>query len=52
MANRQGRVKAVIAKDISDILTFELKNGHVGMPSVNEVVVNDDYSLAKISSIM
>jgi len=48
MANRQGRVKAVIAKDISDILTFELKNGHVGMPSVNEVVVNDDYSLAKV----
>jgi ribosome-binding factor A len=48
MANRQGRVKALIQKNISDILTFELKNSHVGLPSVNEVVVNDDYSVAKV----
>ena len=33
MANRQGRVKALIGKDISDILTFELKNPHIGMVS-------------------
>jgi ribosome-binding factor A len=48
MANRQGRVKALIGKDISDILTFELKNPHIGMVSVNEVAVNSDYSLAKV----
>jgi ribosome-binding factor A len=48
MANRPGRIKAVITKDISDILMFELKNPHIGMPSVNEVIVNDDYSLAKV----
>ena len=48
MANRPGRIKAVIAKDISEILMFEVKNPHIGMPSVNEVVVNDDYSLAKV----
>lgn len=48
MANRQGRIKAVIAKDVADILSFELKNSHVGIPSVNEVVVNDDYSLVKV----
>jgi ribosome-binding factor A len=48
MANRQGRIKALIGKDISDILTFELKNPHIGMVSVNEVVVNSDNSLAKV----
>jgi ribosome-binding factor A len=48
MANRQGRVKAIIGKDISDILTFEIKNPHIGMVSVNEVVVNSDNSLAKV----
>lgn len=48
MANRPGRVKALIGKNISDILTFELKNPHIGMLSVNEVVVNSDYSLAKV----
>ncbi|MFA6620372.1 MAG: 30S ribosome-binding factor RbfA [Bacilli bacterium] len=48
MANRQGRVKALIGKDISDILTFELKNPHIGMVSVNEVAVNSDNSLAKV----
>lgn len=48
MADRKGRVKALIARNISDILTFELKNPHIGMPSVNEVDVNDDYSYAKV----
>jgi ribosome-binding factor A len=48
MADRKGRVKAVIGKDISDIVTRELKNPHLGLPSVNEVVVNDDYSVAKV----
>jgi ribosome-binding factor A len=48
MANRQGRIKALIQKNLSDILTQELKNSHVGMPSVNDVVVNDDYSVAKV----
>ncbi|MCH3910132.1 MAG: 30S ribosome-binding factor RbfA [Bacilli bacterium] len=48
MANRSGRVKALIGKNISDILAFELKNPHIGMVSVNEVVVNSDYSLAKV----
>ena len=48
MANRQGRVKALIGKDISDILTFEIKNPHIGMVSVNEASVNSDNSLAKV----
>lgn len=48
MASRQGRIKAVIGKDISEIVTTQLKNPHLGLPSVNEVVVNDDYSVAKV----
>lgn len=48
MADRNGRIKAVIARNISDILMFELKNSHIGMPSVNEVVVANDYSVAKV----
>jgi ribosome-binding factor A len=48
MADRKGRIKAVIARNISDILTFEIKNPHIGIVSVNEVVVNDDYSVAKV----
>lgn len=48
MADRKGRVKALISRYISDILLFELKNKNVGMPSVNEVIVTDDYSLAKV----
>ena len=48
MADRKGRVKALIGRYISDILTFELKNKRVGIPSVNEVVVNDDCSVAKV----
>jgi ribosome-binding factor A len=48
MAYRPGRIKAVIGKDISEIVTTQLKNPHIGLPSVNEVVVNDDYSVAKV----
>lgn len=48
MANRQLRVKSLIAKNVMDILTFELKNPSIGLVSVNEVDVNKDNSLAKI----
>lgn len=48
MANRAGRIKSVIAKNISDIVTYELKNPHIGMCCVNEVSVNSDHSLAKV----
>ena len=48
MAQRQGRIKALIARNISDILTFELKNPKVGIPSVNLVEMNSDNSLARV----
>jgi len=48
MANRQGRIKAVIAKDVAEIVQRELHNPHIGMVSVNEVEVSDDYAKAKV----
>ncbi|MCI7068351.1 MAG: 30S ribosome-binding factor RbfA [Mollicutes bacterium] len=48
MAQRQGRIKALITRNISDILTFELKNPKVGLPSVNHVEINSDNSLARV----
>ncbi len=48
MAQRVGRIKALIARNISDILTFELKNPKVGFTSVNHVDINSDNSLAKV----
>lgn len=48
MAERHGRIKAVIAKNIADIVQMGIKNPKVGMVSVNEVEVYDDYSKAKV----
>lgn len=48
MADRRLRVKSLIGKNISDILSFELKNPRIGLPSVSETVVTDDYSVAKV----
>lgn len=48
MAQRQGRIKALITRNISEICQMELKNPHIGMVCVNEVKVSDDYSLAKV----
>jgi len=48
MADRNGRIKSLIAKNISDILVFELKNPHIGFPSVNEVRLSEDRSVAKV----
>jgi ribosome-binding factor A len=48
MANRQGRIKSVIAKDIAEIVQRELHNPHIGLVSVNEVEVSDDYAKARV----
>lgn len=48
MANRNLRVKSLIAKNLMDIFAFELKNPALGMPSINEVDVNADNSIAKV----
>lgn len=48
MADRRGRMKAIIARNISDIVNFELKKPSIGLVSVNEVKVSPDYSEAKV----
>ena len=48
MANRPGRVKALIARNVAEICQMELKNPHIGLVSVNEVKVSDDYSYCKV----
>lgn len=48
MANRNERIHALIQKNISEIIQFELKNSSVGFVSVTEAIVNRDNSLAKV----
>ncbi|MCR5348988.1 MAG: 30S ribosome-binding factor RbfA [Bacilli bacterium] len=48
MADRHKRIKALISRNIADILQFELKKESVGLVSVNEVVVYDDLSQANV----
>ncbi|HOF53759.1 MAG: 30S ribosome-binding factor RbfA [Bacilli bacterium] len=48
MANRTERIQSIIAKNISEILQFEVKNKSVGLVSVTEVRVSSDFSYAKV----
>ena len=42
------RLKSVYAKYIAEIVQKEVKGPHIGLVSVNEVIVNDDNSLCKV----
>lgn len=48
MADRHKRIKALISRNVADILQFELKKPSIGLVSVNEVVVYDDLSQANV----
>lgn len=48
MANRPGRIKALIERNLMDIVRGEIKDPKIGMVSVNEVEVNSDSTLAKV----
>ena len=48
MADRHARVKALIERNIRDIVAFEIKNPKLGFVTVNEVEVYDDFSGAKV----
>lgn len=48
MADRHSRVKALIERNIRDIVAFEVKDPKVGFVVVNEVEVYDDLSGAKV----
>lgn len=48
MADRHNRVKALIERNIRDIVSLELKNPKIGFVVVNDVEVYDDFSGAKV----
>lgn len=48
MANRPGRIKSMISRNIADIVHTELKKSSIGLVSVNDVRVSDDYSYATV----
>ena len=48
MANKQKRIAALIQRNVSDIILFELKNPLMKLVSVNYVDVSGDDSLAKV----
>lgn len=48
MANRNKRIQTVIAKDVRDILQFEIRNENIGFLTVTDVDVSSDYSYVKI----
>lgn len=48
MANRKERVPALILKNISEILQFEVKNQTIGFVTVTDVEVSSDFSHAKV----
>ena len=48
MANKAGRLKAIISKNIKDICEFELTNEKIGFSTITDVVVSSDHSYAKV----
>ena len=48
MANKKERIKALIRKNISDIILFELKNPLMKLVTVQYVDVSNDFSYAKV----
>ena len=48
MAQKSGRLKSLLYRNISEILQTEIKNPHIGLISVNEIKVSDDYSMCKV----
>lgn len=48
MANKKERIQALIQKNISDIILFELKKPVMKLVTVNYVEVTNDHSHAKV----
>lgn len=48
MADKHGRVQAIIQKNLADIILHELKSPVTKFSSVNAVRVAPDYSIAKV----
>ena len=48
MADRTERIRSVIAKNVTEIIQFELKNPRIGFCTVSEVWVSSDFSYARV----
>ena len=48
MADRVNRIKTLIDKIIRDTMMFKVKDPNLGIVFINEVVVNNDFSFAKV----
>ncbi|MCQ2800777.1 MAG: 30S ribosome-binding factor RbfA [Bacilli bacterium] len=48
MANTEERIAGITRKSISEIITMELKNPHLGFVTIPEVKVSKDISYAKV----
>lgn len=48
MANKVERIQSLIAKNLAEIIQFNLKDPRLGFVSVPEVKVTNDFSYAKI----
>ena len=44
MANKEERIAGIIRKSITEIITMELKNPHLGFVTIPEVKVSKDFS--------
>ena len=48
MASKKDRVPALIMRNISEIIQFEVKNAAIGFVTVTDVQVSNDFSHAKV----
>lgn len=48
MSIKQERLASIFAKEITNIINFDLKNPNVGMVSVTKVTVSSDLNFSKI----
>ena len=48
MPDRQKRIETIIKKNITEIISFKLKDPHLGFLTITEVKVSKDFSHAKV----
>lgn len=48
MANKEERIKSIVAKNIREILQYEIKNETIGFMTVSDVIVSSDFSYVKV----
>jgi ribosome-binding factor A len=48
MANKLGRIESIILRVVSETISYKIKNPHLGLVTVTDVEVTNDYSWARI----